>query len=613
MIDVAPIKIKPRHLDRLAVVYVRQSAPQQQIKHPESRPAQLRLRERILQWGWPGDRIRVLEGDMGRSATSTAGRDDFMWLLREVALEHVGLVAGFQINRLAREDEAICRLIKVCALFDTLVADLDGLYHPQDFNDRLVLTIKGLVGGVELHQIQQRMQQGRLERARRGEWMGAVPMGYVVGQDRKLAMDPDEQVQHAVRLVFQQFERLGSVSALLRYFEEHGLRLPFRPSCGASPGKVDWRRPHRETVRNVLRHPAYAGAYTWGRRPIDPKRAVAGRRGTGRVVLEPKDCPVFLPDNHPAYIDWDGFRRNLQRISSQRRHGPEPSAQREVVSLLAGRVFCGRCGSRMQTHYTPELRYECARRALDYGEPVCGSLPGAPVEQLVAQQILVALEPASLELSLAAVQRIEAQRAEVDRHWQLRLERAEHQAERAFRQYDAVEPENRLVARTLERRWEEALHAFRELKEEYDRFRRSRPTTLSPSERRSIVALSGNLPKLWTAASLAVAEKRRVVQILLEKVVATPSRSEVLSLDLHWLGGTVTRHEVTRSVRRWTDLSTYEAIVAHIDQMASRGSRSREIANSLNQCGYRTCREKPFTADNVRQLRFRAVPLGEET
>jgi hypothetical protein len=420
-------------------------------------------------------------------------------------------------------------------------------------------------------------------------------------------------VQHAVRLVFEQFERLGSLSGLLRYLHDNGLRLPIRQTSGASQGKLTWRRPHRETVRNLLRHPAYAGAYTWGRRPVDPKRAIAGRRGTGRVVLEPEKCEVFLPDNHPGYIDWDCFQRNLKRLSSHRRHGPEPSAQREVVSLLAGRVFCGRCGNRMHTHYSPSLRYECARGRLDYGEPVCGSLPGEPIEQLVAEQILVALEPASLELSLAAVERIEGERAELDRHWQLRLERARQEADRAFRQYDAVEPENRLVARTLERSWEEALQAVRRLEEEYDRYRASRPMTLSGCERRSIRELSGNLPKLWNSGSIAVADKRRVVQILLEKAVVTGSRSERVSIELHWLGGTVTRHEVTRRVRGWTDLSTYEGILAHVEQMASRGSSSGEIATSLNECGYRTCRGNLFTATNVRQLRSRRASLPEET
>jgi DNA invertase Pin-like site-specific DNA recombinase len=610
MTDLAPVKIKPRHLDRLAIVYVRQSHPQQQIKHPESIATQLRLRERIAQWGWPLNRIRVLDGDLGKTGTSTIGRDDFAWLVSEVTLDHVGLVAGFQINRLAREDETICHLIKVCSLFDTLLADQDGVYHPQDFNDRLVLTIKGLVGGVELYQIQQRMQHGRLERARRGEWMGVPPLGYVIGEDRKLVFDPDQQSQHVTRMLFDQFERLGSLSALLRFLYEHEVRLPIRTTADPRD-PIDWRRPHRETVRNVLRHPAYAGTYTWGRRPCDPKRAIAGRRGTGRMVLAAEDSEVFIPGNHAAFIDSAQFERNLRRLASHPRCGPQPSPARQTVSLLAGRVFCGRCHARMQPHYSPQLRYECARRALDYGELRCGSLPGREIEELVAEQILIALEPASLELSLAAADRIESQRAELERHWQLRLERARQNAERAFRQYDVVEPENRLVARTLESRWEETLAEVRSLTEEYDRFRASRPLTLSAAERRSIEQLSTNLPRLWSSPLLAVAEKRRVVELLLEKAVVTSQGNERVTVALHWSGGTATQHEVTHRVRRWSNLSTYAAILEHITELESRGCTSREIATSLNDHGYRTCRATAFTSANVRQLRKRAAVAAE--
>jgi DNA invertase Pin-like site-specific DNA recombinase len=604
-------KIQRQHLDRLAIVYVRQSHPQQQKKHPESVTAQRRMCERLAQWGWEQKRIRVLEGDLGKSGTTTEGRDDYAWLVSEVTLGHIGIVAGFQINRLAREDETICRLIKSCRVFDTLLADLDGVYHPQDFNDRLVLTVKGLVGGVELHYIQQRMQKSRLERAQRGEWMGPTPMGYVLGEDNKLALDPDEQVQHAVRLVFRQFHQLGSVSAVLRYFHEHQLCLPVRTTSSLA-SKIEWRSPHRETVRNLLRHPAYAGAYTWGRRPVDPRKAKPGRRGTGRVVLAPQDCQVFLRDNHPAYIDWESFQRNVTRLTTHRRHGPQPSAAREEVSLLAGRVVCGHCGAKMQPHYSPRLRYECARRRLDYGEPACGSLSGEAIERLVSEQILFAIEPVNLQLSLAACEQIESERAELSRHWKLRLERAEQDAARAFRQYDAVEPENRLVARTLERKWEERLDALRSLQEEYDRFCASQAVTLSSSERASIAALSAKLPKLWSHSSLPVAAKRRVVQLLLERVVVSSSIHEQVELELHWSGGTVTRHETTRTVRRWTDLSTYDAIVGHIASLRSQGKKSGEIAAWLNAQGYRTCRRGAFTSDNVRQLQKRrsSFPKG---
>jgi hypothetical protein len=440
--------------------------------------------------------------------------------------------------------------------------------------------------------------------------MGVPPLGYVIGPDRKLVFDPDQQAQHVTRMLFEQFEHLGSISALLRFLHQHDVRLPIRTTTDPRDS-IAWNRAHRETVRNVLRHPVYTGTFTWGRRPCDPKRAIPGRHGTGRIVLPAEACQVHLPGNHPAYIDSAQFERNLQRISTAVRRGPQPSPDRETVSLLAGRVFCGRCSARMQPHYSPSLRYECARRALDYGDARCGSLPGREIENLVTQQILVALEPASVELSLAAADRIESRRAEVDRQWRLKLERAQQNADRAFRQYNAVEPENRLVVRTLESRWEQTLAEVRKLSEEYDRFRASRPLTLCSSERRAIEELSTNLPKLWNSASFTVAEKRRVVQLLLEKAVVTDLGDERVAIELHWNGETVTNHEITRRVRRWSNLSGYQQILAHINELTSRDCSSRDIANSLNELGYRTCRGTPFTRDNVRQLRKRAA-LGDE-
>ena len=283
---VRPAKIQCHHLERWAIDYVRQSGPQQVQRHRESAQVQANLQERALAWGWPAERVRVLDGDQGRSGTSTVGRDDFAWLLSEIALGHVGLVLCFQMNRLAREDEECCRLIKVCAAFDTLLADEDGLYHPHDFNDRMILTIKGLMGGFELHQLQQRMQAGRLNRCRRGEWLGQTPPGYVVGPEGKLQFDPDEQVQDVIRLILEQFNVLGSISAVQRYLRQHKVELPFRAVGGPLRGQLRWRTPRRETLRLLVRNPAHAGTYAWGRYATDRRRAKPGRRGSGRVRRE---------------------------------------------------------------------------------------------------------------------------------------------------------------------------------------------------------------------------------------------------------------------------------------------------------------------------------------
>jgi DNA invertase Pin-like site-specific DNA recombinase len=596
-------KIALHHLERWAIVYVRQSLPQQVHRHRESAQVQANLQERALDWGWPRERILILDGDQGCSATTTVGRDDFAWLLSEIALGHVGLVLGFQFSRFTREDEACCRLIKVCATFDTLLADQDGLYHPLDFNDRLVLTFKGLMGGIELYQIQQTMQASRLNRARRGEWLGQVPPGYVIGPDGKLQFDPDEQAQTVVRLVLDQFASLGSLSGVLRYLRQQRIDLPYRVPTGPNRGQLHWHRPHRETLRSLIRRPAYAGVYTWGRRAYDPRRKVPGHRGRGRVEREPQDCAVFLPDNHDAYISWEQYLSNRQRLRQQRSRGPLPGPARQTVSLLAGLVVCGVCGCRMQTHYTRTLRYACQRHALDYAAAACQSLAGEPLEHLVAEQVLQVVTPASLELSLRATVECERERAILEKQWQLRLERAREATARVYRQYDGVEPENRLVARTLERKWEEALLAERALEEEYTRFQQTRPHGLTAAERAEIETLAQNLPAVWRSPQIGVAEKRRIIRSLLERVVVwAPASSREVTIHLHWSLGTVTEHRVTRPVGSWDQLASTAEVRQRLEAWKAAGWPSRRMAAELNAAGCQTPRGKPFTAESVRQL-----------
>jgi DNA invertase Pin-like site-specific DNA recombinase len=531
--------------------------------------------------------------------------------LAEIALGHVGLVLGFQLNRLTREDEAACRLIKVCAAFDTLLADSDGLYQPLDFNDHILLVVKGLVGGIELHMLQQRMQESRFSRVLRGEWLGQAPPGYVVGADFRLQFDPDEQVQSVLHLILDQFACLGSVSGLLRYLRQHHIQIPYRVPSGPDRGQLQWHRPHRETLRTILRRPAYAGAYTWGRRAYDPKRKVPGKRGRGRVERPAQDCAVFLPDHHPAYISWEQYQSNLQRLQKQRRHGPLPGPARQTVALLAGLVFCGQCGCRMQTRYTRTLRYACQRHAFDYGLPPCQSLGGAVLEHGVAEQVLQVVTPAALELSLRAAAECDRERAALDRQWQQNLERAGHDSARAERRYHAVEPENRLVARTLERRWEEALQSERELKEEYARFRQKQPHHLTAAERAQIETLARNLPAVWQAPRTGIDAQRQIVRTLIERVVVwAPRSSSEVTVHLHWSHGTVTEHRLNRPVGGWKQMPGAAELYQRVQVWHGAGWSSRRIAAELNAAGERTPRGQPFTAASVRQLLVRGGSGG---
>ena len=504
--------------------------------------------------------------------------------------------------------------MKLCGVYDTLLADLDGLYDPHDPNDHLLLGLKGLMSQAELHQIQQRMQAGRLSKARRGELFSHPPMGYVRDPHGGLALDPDEQVQHAVRTLFAEYERQGSVSGLLKWLVAQGRRLPIRSHRRDRCGELEWHEPNRRTLLNILQHPIYAGAYTYGRRVVDAKRQVPGHPHTGQRSVAPEDCAVFLADACPAYITWEQYQANRRRLAENRQRADALGSPRPGRSWLTGLVVCGHCGARMVVSYprSGQLRYSCVRQVVDYGKPACQNLAGACVEALVAEQILRAVELAVLELSFAAAAECERQRDEADRAWQLRRERARQEAERAERQYQRVEPENRLVARTLERHWEEQLRALQALEEEYARAQRLQPRTLTAAEREEITALSSNLPALWHAEPTRSEDRQEIARLLLRRVVVTVSReSQRAEVCLVWSGDRQTTHTLLRPVARYEQLEEYSSLMQRIEELRSQGHSSAAIAERLNAEGFRPPRRRQtFNAAGVRQLFTRQGRLG---
>ncbi len=484
-------KVQSHHRERWAVVYVRQSTLQQVARHQESTRLQYGLVDRALSLGWSPAQVKVIDEDLGKSAASAEGRPGFQRLVAAVSLEQVGIILGIEMSRLARSCRDWHQLLEVCAVFGSLIGDPDGVYDPRNYNDRLLLGLKGTMSEADLHVLKQRMLAGRRAKAERGELATPLPMGYVRRLSGEISKDPDEQAQGVIGLVFDQFERLGTLNGVLQYLVQHQIRLPHRIVSGPQRGELEWRRPNRATLSNLLHHPIYAGAYVYGRRPTDPRRQQPGRPGTGRTVAKPEDYQVLLRDRLAAYIGWEQFTRNVEQLAANRPNALGPVRAGE--SLLSGLLVCGRCGLRMATQYTQNgkgLRYVCNRAAVDYGEPRCQSLSGRPLDQEVGQWVLRALEPAALDVSLQVAQDLEAERQRTHHHWAQRLERAHHQVERAARQYHAVEPENRLVARTLEKQWESALCEEQRLQAEYAEFLLRQPTALSAQECAKIRALA---------------------------------------------------------------------------------------------------------------------------
>jgi DNA invertase Pin-like site-specific DNA recombinase len=601
-------KLRPWHLDRAAVVYVRQSTPQQVLDHKESTARQYALADRAVTLGWTRDRVVTIDDDLGKSGQSIEGRPGFQRLLAEVALDRVGLILGLEMSRLARSCKDWHQLLELCGRYRVLLADAEGVYDPTEHSDRLLLGLHGVMNEAELHVLKQRMYQGKLNKARRGELFGTPPIGYVRVPTGEWAIDPDEQVQAVVRLIFDQFDREATLHGLLRYLVHHHVRIPVRPAGGPGKGQLQWRRPNRATLLNLLRHPSYAGAYRFGHRPVDPRKKRPGRPNTGKQIRRPEDCLVLIRDRLPAYITWDRFEANQGRLTANRNLPASPGAPRNGPAVLAGLVRCGRCGRRMAVRYAGPRNapsYTCTRGSADYAEPLCQGLSnGTALDELVARELLAAVEPAALAASLAAVAGVERERAELTRQWQLRRERAAYEVDRAARQYQACEPENRLVARELERRWEEALKSQRQLDDEYERWQRRAPADLSDAAVSAIRALAADLPAVWAAATTAPADRQRIARLLLEKVVVTVDRaSERVDVRLHWVGGAVRSHAITRPVVRYSQQSDYPRLVAQLRELCAGRLNSAAIAGRLNAEGFRPPkRTARFTAEMVRRL-----------
>jgi DNA invertase Pin-like site-specific DNA recombinase/uncharacterized protein YndB with AHSA1/START domain len=597
----------------LAIVYVRQSTLQQVERHQESTRLQYALVDRAAQFGWMKEQIVVIDDDLGRSGATTEGRLGFQRLVAEVGLGHVGLVLGVEMSRLARSCRDWHQLLEICALFDTLIADADGVYDPGHYNDRLLLGLKGTMSEAELHILKARMLAGRKAKASRGELGKPVPMGYARRPSGETVLDPDERAQATIRLVFELFDRFKTVGKVMTYLVEHDIRMPVRARSGPSKDELEWRRVNRPTLNNLFANPIYAGVYAYGVRAIDRRKQQPGRPGTGRRPPRAANADVFLHDQLPAYITWERYERNQAQLQSNR--AGWGGASRAGSALLSGLLVCGRCGLRLIAQYNNNghaARYACSAMKSSYGDAFCQSFKATPLDGLIGELVLEAMAPAAIEASLALSADLEAERAALDRHWRQRLERARYEVDRARRQYSAVEPENRLVARMLEREWEEALSGQARLEAEHEREKRARPQAPSTTELAAIRNLTQDLPTLWSAPTTTQLERQTLVRLLLERVlVEVIEDSERVRVECHWHGGNQTAHELRRPVARLSTLSTYARLTARAAELRRSGHGYASVADILNGEGWRPAKRRDtFNAPMVHHL---LIKSGAET
>lgn len=597
-------KIRPEHLERDAYVYVRQSS-QYQVRHNvEGQRRQYALGDRAKQLGF--GRVVTLDEDMGRSGAGAVERPGFGRLLAAVCEGQVGAVLALEASRLARNNRDWHHLIDLCSLTETLVIDMEGVYDPRILNDRLLLGLKGSMSEFELGLLRQRAREAFMAAVTRGDIVVAVPVGYVKSDDGRCEMDPDRQVQEAIRLVFTKFRELGTARQTLLWFREEGVSLPSRPHGWR--GSLRWSLPTYTRILGILRNPAYAGAYTWGRRRSGT-RIVEGRaRRSVRRVHDPAEWQVLLRGHHEGYLSWEEFVRNQKQIEGNRadwaREGK--GAPRAGPALLAGLLRCGRCGRRLKVAYGGRggrvPRYACNEGGHMTGQRTCLSTGAVSLDAAVAEQVLEAIRGEGLEASLDAVAEARAQQSEKCRVLTLAVEKARYETGRCHRQYEAVDPENRLVAAELEFRWEQALQRQREVEERLAAAQ-AEERRLSPEECDRIRTLGEDLPQLWGDPACPVEVKKRILRSVLEEIMVDLEKEPPRILArLHWKGGVHTTLRVRRRPMGRTRYATSENVVELARELAQILA-DRPIATVLNRLGYRTGHGKTWTRERVCSLR----------
>jgi excisionase family DNA binding protein len=590
----ASAKITREHLERLAVVYVRQSTLAQVRDHGESTQRQYALGHDAERLGWPAERVLVIDADLGLSGRGGSARTGFKELVGRVCCGEVGAVFGLEVSRLARSSADLQRLLELCSLTDTLIVDGDGVYDLGEFNDRLLLGLKGTMSEAELHVLAGRLQGARRAAAARGELRFPLPVGYIYDDDGAIVFDPDEEVQAAVADVFALFAQTGSAYAVVGAFAER--RFPARAYGGAWAGQLRYSRLTHSRVLTVLRNPAYAGVYVFGRRRhVEPDGTI---RAT-TTMLPRGDWGIVIRDHHPGYISWEQFLANEQRLAANRTHDSARPA-REGRALLQGIVRCGGCGRSMATFYRDgkpgnDCRYSRADRA---GTPACRGVMGEAIEQAVAERLLAAVAPEQITLALQAADTVADRRSRASRAVELRVERARYDAARAERAFHQCDPDNRLVARSLESRWEAKLHELADAEAELAR----QAAEPAPPTRADIEALARALPRLWTAPSTSHRDRKRLLRALIADVTLTsqPDTPEIL-VGIHWRSGaseqlTVLRPDAARTQR--------SALVLDVLRENGPTHTNAQLAEHLNRAGHLTAGGRPFDENGVRWLRW---------
>jgi len=583
-------KVTAGHLKRQAYCYIRQSTIKQVFENTESTKRQYALRDRAVALGWPVVQIVTVDSDLGETATSVADRQGFQKLMSEVSLGRVGLVMGLEVSRLARNNADWARLLEICAITDTLILDEDGIYNPTEFNDRMLLNMKGTFSEVELHVLRSRLRGGILSKAQRGELKTRLPTGFVYDHNDQIIIDPDRQVQQSIRLFFDIFQRTGAAFATVKAFAKDDVKFPCRIHLGSDKGKLKWQRLTSSRALVILRNPRYAGAYYYGR-----QRSRKNVDGSTTYFQVPRDeWLVLIKGAHPGYITWEQYEENLRRIRQNaiaynvidRKTPP-----REGPCLLQGLAVCGKCGQRMTVRYKSQRQgridpvYLCQRQRIERWENSCQYIPGAAIDEAIGKLLIESVTPLTLEMALKVQQELENRFNEADKLRQQQVERAEYEANLARRRFMQVDPDNRLVADTLEAEWNEQLRQLQDAKDYYENHRRRESEKLQKAQQQEVLKLAKDFPRLWNNPKTPMREKKRMIRFLIEDV--TMIREEGITLHVRFKGGATKTLKLPPPLQGWQYSLTDYKMVEVIDELLTDHTYS-EIATILDKRGFKS-------------------------
>ncbi len=597
-------KIKPSHLKQNAYIYIRQSTEHQVRENIESKQRQYELVNIAQQYNWSPESIIVIDDDLGRSASSRTGRSGFAKLVADVALNKAGIIFGLEVSRLARNNSDWYQLLDLCSLTDTLIADTDGIYDPSSFNDRLLLGLKGTMSEAELHMLKSRMLQGLYHKAQKGELKFKLPVGCQFDDDDNIIKSLDEQVVHIIDLMFKKFFEIETVNGVLKYFLEESLQFPRQATFDK---KIRWVRPYYKAIHDNLGNPLYTGAYVFGRTKVIKELDETGNPKSRQIKQKIDDWDVIIQDHHPAYISWDQYLKIQKQIKKNSAPPKSHAGQvaREGSALLQGLARCGNCGRSMHVSYHGQGKksypyYVCNMAHRNFGAAYCQSIGGRRLDQAVSKLFLEAVSPANLNVHLKALHQIQHQQDMALEQLQLQLERAQYEADRCFRQFDAVEPENRLVVRTLEQQWNHALKRVEELKLRIKDRKKSFQDRLSKIELEQIQRLAYDLSAIWNVATTTDKDRKKLLRAAIEEVQLTKNDRNV-NVKIVWAGGAVTEKIVHLPKVRSTRHTPLD-IVKLVSQLATKFTDD-QIARILIRNGYKTATGLSFNAHKVGSLR----------